>query len=275
MENTRFGLTGFQIKLFALIFMTFDHIHYMLTGIIDVPMAFTMIGRLAAPLFLFTLAVGMRHTHSRGKYVLRLYIGAVVMSLLNIFFNRHFPDPSGAVLMGNIFATMFLIGVYIIIGSHLKTAFQEKRTGSVLLWLLAGLLPVAMSGVQLFALEALPQHLYWIMVLLNAFVPSVLLVEGSIFWILLGLGLYLCKESKGRIAMFYLFFTVGFFVLPIFLEGASFVVNFQWMMIFSLPLMLLYNGQKGRGMKYFFYIYYPAHIYVLLFIAHAIHYFLS
>lgn len=35
---------------------------------------------------------------------------------------------------------------------------------------------------------------------------------------------------------------------------------FMWL---ALPLILLYNGQRGRGMKYLFYIYYPAHVYIL------------
>lgn len=275
MENTQAGLTGFQIKVFALIFMTFDHIHYMLTGIIDVPIAFTMIGRLAAPLFFFALATGMHHTRSRKKYVLRLYIGAVIVSLLNAFFDRTFPDPSGAVLMGNIFATMFLVGIYIIIGSHFKSAIHEKRTGHALLWGLAALVPLALSTLPLALMNVLPQNLYWVLMLVDSFLPSVFLVEGGIAWIILGLGLYLCNEKKWRVAIFYLFFCLLLFVLPNFLNGVSFLESIQWMMIFALPLMLLYNGKKGRGMKYFFYIYYPAHIYALLFVAHALHYFLS
>ena len=39
--------------------------------------------------------------------------------------------------------------------------------------------------------------------------------------------------------------------------------NPQWMMIFSLFLILLYNGKKGKGLKYLFYIFYPLHIAIL------------
>ena len=37
--------------------------------------------------------------------------------------------------------------------------------------------------------------------------------------------------------------------------------NFQCFMVFALPLLLLYNGKRGKSFKRFFYIYYPAHIY--------------
>ncbi|MGO0861946.1 TraX family protein, partial [Clostridioides difficile] len=43
----------------------------------------------------------------------------------------------------------------------------------------------------------------------------------------------------------------------------SLLENYQWMMIASLPFMLLYNGEKGKSMKYLFYLYYPIHIYLL------------
>ena len=41
----------------------------------------------------------------------------------------------------------------------------------------------------------------------------------------------------------------------------------QSFMILALPLILRYNNQKGRGMKYFFYIFYPAHTFLLFYLA--------
>jgi hypothetical protein len=41
----------------------------------------------------------------------------------------------------------------------------------------------------------------------------------------------------------------------------------QWMMIFAAIPMMLYDGRRGKGSKYFFYIFYPAHIYVFYIIA--------
>ena len=41
----------------------------------------------------------------------------------------------------------------------------------------------------------------------------------------------------------------------------------QWLMIGALPLMMRYNQEKGRGMKYFFYVFYPAHTFLLFYLA--------
>lgn len=40
------------------------------------------------------------------------------------------------------------------------------------------------------------------------------------------------------------------------------ITNYYWMVIGALPFIMLYNGKKGKGFKYFFYIFYPVHIYI-------------
>ena len=71
----------------ALILMVLDHIHYILgfTGVI--PEAFSMLGRLAAPLFLFCLVEGFSKTRNRRKYFLKVYLVSVGMSALLVAMN--------------------------------------------------------------------------------------------------------------------------------------------------------------------------------------------
>lgn len=38
--------------------------------------------------------------------------------------------------------------------------------------------------------------------------------------------------------------------------------------IFSIIPIMLHNGERGRGSKYFFYLFYPAHIYILYLISY-------
>ena len=54
----------------------------------------------------------------------------------------------------------------------------------------------------------------------------------------------------------------GFFgpFYEIFLDG-------QYWMIMAIPFIWLYNGQRGRKTKVFFYLYYPLHMYLLIGIA--------
>lgn len=38
-------------------------------------------------------------------------------------------------------------------------------------------------------------------------------------------------------------------------------------MLLAIPVLMLYNGSRGRSMKYWFYVYYPLHLAVLGLIA--------
>ncbi len=85
-------------------------------------------------------------------------------------------------------------------------------------------------------------------------IPNVLTAEGGFAMIALGVAFYMLRKWHWA----------GVLVLGA-LSALEYVVigSFQWLMIFAVIPMLLCNGQKGRGMKWFFYVYYPTHIWVL------------
>lgn len=73
------GLTGNQLKLFALITMTFDHIGVQL---FPQEAIFRIIGRLALPIFAYMIAEGCRYTRNRKKYLLRMASLAAVCQVV-------------------------------------------------------------------------------------------------------------------------------------------------------------------------------------------------
>ncbi len=91
----RRGLDGFQLKLLALVIMTIDHIYYFGTTLRTMPEIMTLIGRIAAPIFVFFVGEGFAHTRSRKKYLLRLYIGGVLMYIANMVVNTYLLAVAG------------------------------------------------------------------------------------------------------------------------------------------------------------------------------------
>lgn len=76
------GLTGFELKYLALVFMVLDHIHYFFQFTGMIPIWFSWLGRLAAPLFLFCLIEGFIHTHNKKRYFLKIYSISIIMGLI-------------------------------------------------------------------------------------------------------------------------------------------------------------------------------------------------
>ena len=70
----RQGITQNGLKLLALSLMLLDHIYYFFGFTGAIPLVFTWLGRLSAPLFLFSLVEGWAHTRSKTRYFLRIWL---------------------------------------------------------------------------------------------------------------------------------------------------------------------------------------------------------
>ena len=109
------GLSTSTIKWIALFFMTLDHIaafgfEIPIVGRFYNPLR--LAGRIAAPLFLFALVQGLRHTSSRPKFLLRLYLAGMGTGLFVAATNLLFGEIVGYSTPGNIIFTFFYVALY-------------------------------------------------------------------------------------------------------------------------------------------------------------------
>lgn len=262
---TRFlSLNNFQIKCLGLVLMTFDHIHQMFY-FSGAPLFFTMLGRPVAILFIFLSAEGFFYTRNPFYYMKNLLIGFWLMSLCSTLIQSYFPLDH-VVLMNSIFGTLFLTVLSIYCVDKILKGFQNRHWKTVL-W---GFFIVFLLFIhQIFLLSLLGNADFldtypdMIPFLIAAF-PSFLTVEA---WPLIFLGplFYLLRKSRLLQIGVILIFAIASTGLQF---SHLFSTNIQWMMIFSVFPILLYNGEKGKSMKWFFYAYYPLHIYVLYFLSY-------
>ena len=105
--------------------------------------------------------------------------------------------------------------------------------------------------------------------LINGLVPNLVYCEGSIEVVILGLIFFYLGKSHRKLCLGYGIYCAAQFLSSVIMAAEygrmSYVVLYfyQWMMIGSLPLMLCYNGQRGRQNGRVFYLFYPLHIWAL------------
>lgn len=262
------GLSSSELKWIALVLMVLDHIHYMFAYTGWVPEWFSMAGRLAAPLFLFCLAEGFAHTHDRRKYFIKVYLIHLLMSgLLFLMMTGLVPvRPDGFYPMNGMMTSF----------SILMVVFQgmdwlgERRWGP---GLAAVILPLAWPVLASMLMGMAPALQMPLSVLGYTFLPMWNSnPDAGIGTILTGILLYGFRKNRRVQAGVFAGFTVlYYFLYPLLVFSQS--PEFHWTMMFTTAyewygalaalLMLCYNGERGRGPKRFFYVFYPAHVYIL------------
>ncbi len=272
MNQIKKGLTSFDLKVIGIILMVFDHIHQMFS-FAGAPMFLTMLGRPVAIIFLFLSAEGFHYTRNKVKYMGQLLIGFILMNIANKFIGINFPMDE-VMLMNSIFGTLFLT-VYIMYSiDKVIDGIKESKWMNVVLGVVLFAIPVAVTKGLLYLMmspEMLENPMYMKgFELVTTFVPNFISVEGGKTFVIMGVLFYYLR--KYRMLQVLVVAVVAVLSMginaPTFEIASLFTTNIQWMMAFSIPLLLMYNGEKGKGMKWFFYIFYPAHIYILYFISY-------
>lgn len=268
------GLSSTGLKFLALALMILDHIRYFFGYTGAIPLWFSQAGRLAAPLFLFCTVEGFAHTHDRRWYFLRIWAISAGMGLLQfLMMYAHLGvRPDGFFPMNAIFMNfVILIPVW--------QGIDWLRQRRWFRGLAAVVLPLAWPFVFLALYGAAnTTDLAWLLdSVLAALVYTVLpcwslIVDGGGFFIATGIALYLLRNRRIPQALVYGALTMVFyFAFPLirlmgtpgFTASQMLTLAYEWMGVFAMIPMLLYNGQRGRGCKALFYIVYPAHVYLL------------
>ena len=271
---TKKGLDGTQLKTIALVLMVLDHIHYFFEFTGWVPIWFSMLGRLSAPLFLFCTVEGFAHTHDRKRYVLRIWAIGTAMAALEFFmiYAGAFRRGDGFYPQNAIFQDLVLLCVVwqgIDWLREKKIAKGAAAIAAVLCWpymVVAFLLlfpqvqdmPIASAVVAFLMTSPLPM---WTAV-----------TDGSWGFLLGGVLLYALRGHRPvQLGVWALNALLWDLVLPFamvcrqdgFVWTQMFTAYYEWFGVGAVVLMLLYNGQRGSGHKQLFYWFYPAHIYLL------------
>ena len=262
------GISGFTLKYLALIFMVLDHIHYFFGFTGKIPLLFSQLGRLAAPLFLFCVIEGFTHTHDRKKYFLRIYLISVLMGAIQFsFYNIGYVlvRPDGFFPQNQMLASFSIL---LVVWQGFDWCAQKKWGRGLAAILIPTLLPFVVSvlmaafpgpvfgfSLNLLAFTVLPVHSF--------------IMDGGTATLLFGVILYLFRKNRMRQAAAFVITCVLWDILRLRLMAPElaladfFTAAYEWMEVFTVMPMLCYNGTKGRGSKRLFYWFYPVHIYVL------------
>lgn len=220
-----------QLKFIAIAAMTLDHLVWTLFPGYDTRWFVLLahcIGRLTAPIMWFFIAEGYHHTRSVKNYSKRLFILAFISH----------------------FAYNFCFGIpFIPTGIFNQTGVVWSLAwGLVLLWIFED-----------------PKWKDWQKLLAVAFVcvitfPSDWSCVAAMAVVFMG-----SNRGNFRVQMMWMMIWTAVYAAVYFFFIDKTYALVQLFTCLSIPLLALYNGQKGswKGMGKLFYFYYPAHLFLL------------
>ncbi len=262
------GMSGFALKYLAMALMVLDHIEYFFAFTGKIPLFFSWLGRLSAPLFLFCVIEGFIHTHDRKKYFLRIYLLSVFMGAIHFsFYNIGFAlvRPDGFFPQNQMLASFSIL---IVVLQGFDWCAHKKWLRGLCAILIPILLPFAVSALMM----AFPQPVFNFSISLLVFTVLPIhsfIMDGGTAVLLFGVILYLSRRNRKLQAAAFIVTTILWDIVRLHFMAPDlrfidfFTLAYEWMEVFAVIPMLCYNGTKGRGSRRLFYWFYPVHIYVL------------
>ncbi|MEE3481150.1 MAG: TraX family protein [Lachnospiraceae bacterium] len=241
---------GAFLKILAIVTMLIDHITavYGSTSMVPLGTGYQVgrgIGRIAFPIFCFLLAEGFYYTRSRWKYLGRLLIFAAVSELsFDMAFSGTLIDPT----YQNVFFTLFFGGLAITLLQLLEGDRGRGREAAS---------PTPKNPVLRFLLI--------LAVVLGCAIGAELLDTdygaGGVCTIIVMYVLSERKKPEGDLFRIRVNNTRGF-ALGVLMLGLT-CGTIEFLAAIDIIFIWFYNGRRGMQLKYFFYAFYPVHLFII------------
>ena len=236
-KNIRF-LNSNALKIIAAISMLIDHIGFLLFPSVA---WLRFIGRIAMPIFAFFISEGCRYTKNKLKYFLMVFILGALCQIVYFL-----SDPKDNLY--GILITFSLSILLIYSFNYMKKNIVDNE----------GLIKIILSTLLFilvfFGIYQLTQTInidYGFMGIVLPLFCSILDFKGVKNQTI---------KKLDKLVFRVLLFSVGIIIFYL-LSTNKFYSIYS---LFAIPLLLLYNGNRGKlNMKYFFYLFYPLHLVVL------------
>jgi hypothetical protein len=247
-QNKSNGITSNEIKLLAIIAMTVDHFAWtFFPGFrTDWVIILHIIGRFTAPIMIYFISEGCFYSKNIKKYITRLFI----FSFISHFAYKLLLTPGN---LKNINSDIPFYFNFI----PFKTGIFDQTS---VIWAYAlGALALSIDIGKIKISNKKIKYAIINMCFIIAFIadwssPAAL----SIYYIGKNRG-----NFKKQMLWFMFFILIYAIVYMIFLNFVYGII--QLLVSLAIPILYKYNGERGnwKGMKWFFYVYYPLHLLIL------------
>ncbi len=271
-----------MLKWLALLFMTIDHIAYYFYSFLppDVYIFMRCLGRLAFPIFAYYLVTGFNHTRDPFRYLIRMACWATVthfgLAAASVFTGRQadiWTITWTNVMVLFTFAITMLIGYDLAMRSYHDMIVSMTPISDTPFKMLETHydVKVNLGGISLSPRIGIPLGITAILV--SFWAVYILKADYEFYGLLTVLFIYIAYQKEtGKISLQVLFFLLlvlntGYVIMAAITGGNvffSFIQSLSIISIFFFSLAKQNIKKPGILSKYFFYIYYPAHMIILI-----------